>query len=52
MEKQEFQVAYKNALVRMLSYTPKQVGGLIWAERAAALYDEHQDWAEELEDSL
>jgi hypothetical protein len=44
-----FRAKYINTFHRMMGYSPNAVGNIIYAEKMAALYDAHPDWAEAVE---
>ena len=48
----EFKAAYTAVFDIMMSYTPDEVGSLIYAEKMAQLADDYPAWAEAVEEEI
>jgi hypothetical protein len=49
---QEFKTLYINTFKTMMSYTPKEVGAQIYAEKLAKLSDDYPEWTELVESEI
>lgn len=46
---EEFAKVYRETFAAMMTYSPKEVGSLVYAEKLAALADAYPEWAELVE---
>lgn len=46
---EEFAAAYRATFIKMMSYSPNQVGSAIYVEKMAAMSDANPEWAELVE---
>jgi hypothetical protein len=49
---QEFKTLYINTFKTMVSYSPKEVGAQIYAEKLAKLSDDYPEWTELVESEI
>jgi hypothetical protein len=52
MTYEEFKTLYINTFKTMMSYTPKEVGSQIYAEKLAKLSDDYPVWTELVESEI
>ena len=45
----EFAKMYRETFVKMMSYSPNQIGSSIYVEKLAKLADAYPEWAEKVE---
>jgi hypothetical protein len=52
MTYEEFKTEYTKAFKAMMSYSPKEIGSQVYAEKLADLYDSNPVWADDVENNI